>query len=344
MNRITQLFVLVLLIAGCAGTPGQTQVQRAIDPTTEKGNSALQATLQVIYDNCKAQLQDHSLHPIRGKVEPLPDVFLNSAPPLTILNNNAMPTPQEKYAIGRWSAMLDSCNDQANGIELNLSNIDGDKYVKQNDLSRQVDQQDRTLVNSLYNGQLTYSQFARKRVAIENEFNAAWQLLENDRNVTVQEAIARGSQQVPIIPEPAMSGFSTAQMQDHDQDEVQLENHGGTYTVPVRINGRITLDFVLDSGASDVLIPADVFTTLVRTGTVSENDIIDKEIVTLANGSEMTTYSFVLRQLKVGGHVITNVTANIGPTASTPLLGQSFLSKLKSWTLDNAQHVLLILD
>ena len=49
-------------------------------------------------------------------------------------------------------------------------------------------------------------------------------------------------------------------------NEVRLEKQGGTYTVPVVINNAIRLNFILDSGASDVLIPGDVFLTLVRTG------------------------------------------------------------------------------
>ena len=37
--------------------------------------------------------------------------------------------------------------------------------------------------------------------------------------------------------------------------------------VPVQINGAITLDFTVDSGAADVSVPADVFSTLARTET-----------------------------------------------------------------------------
>ncbi len=40
--------------------------------------------------------------------------------------------------------------------------------------------------------------------------------------------------------------------------EIPLHKHGGVYTLPVRINGIITLNFILDSGASEVAIPADV--------------------------------------------------------------------------------------
>ena len=45
---------------------------------------------------------------------------------------------------------------------------------------------------------------------------------------------------------------------------------GGTFVVPVRINDQITLKFVIDSGAADVSVPADVVMTLLRTGTITE--------------------------------------------------------------------------
>jgi peptidoglycan hydrolase-like protein with peptidoglycan-binding domain len=41
-------------------------------------------------------------------------------------------------------------------------------------------------------------------------------------------------------------------------EEIPLKRNGGVYVVAVRINRAITLDFILDSGASDVLIPFDV--------------------------------------------------------------------------------------
>ena len=48
--------------------------------------------------------------------------------------------------------------------------------------------------------------------------------------------------------------------------EAPLKKEGGTFVVPVEINGAITLDFTVDSGAADVSVPADVFSTLARTG------------------------------------------------------------------------------
>ena len=68
--------------------------------------------------------------------------------------------------------------------------------------------------------------------------------------------------------------------------EVPLEKEGGTFVVPVQINGAITLDFTVDSGAAEVSVPADVFSTLMRTGTIRDTDMIGEQTYVLADGSE----------------------------------------------------------
>jgi TonB family protein len=64
----------------------------------------------------------------------------------------------------------------------------------------------------------------------------------------------------------------------------------------------------------------------------------------LADGSEQPSDRFILRELRVGDHIVKNVIANVAPVKGDPLLGQSFLSKLPSWTIDNARHVLVFND
>jgi hypothetical protein len=56
-----------------------------------------------------------------------------------------------------------------------------------------------------------------------------------------------------------------------------MQRQGGTFLVPVTINNAITLGFILDSGAADVSIPADVFLTLMRTGTIRNTDFLGSQ-------------------------------------------------------------------
>ena len=126
------------------------------------------------------------------------------------------------------------------------------------------------------------------------------------------------------------------------QKIIPLEKVGGTYVVSVLINGAITLKFTVDSGAADVSIPADVFLTLVRTGTITNSDFLGSQTYVLADGSKMPSQMFRIRTLKVGNVVVENVTGSIAPIQGSLLLGQSFLGRLKSWSMDNTKHVLII--
>jgi clan AA aspartic protease (TIGR02281 family) len=125
-------------------------------------------------------------------------------------------------------------------------------------------------------------------------------------------------------------------------EEITIEKHGDTYTVPVRINGTITLPFVLDTGATDLVIPLDVALTLVRAGALTRQDLIGESRYSLANGSEEVGDRVRLREVQVGQHTVRNVTAVVNPPASDLLLGQSFLSKFGAVTLDYKRLVLVL--
>jgi len=125
-------------------------------------------------------------------------------------------------------------------------------------------------------------------------------------------------------------------------EEIPLKNDGGVYEVGVRINRAITLDFIVDSGASDVLIPADVAMTLARAGTISGRDFIGNQGYRIGDGSTLKSQRFVLRELNIGGQVVQNVVASIGSVKGEPLLGQSFLARFGSWSVNNDRHVLVL--
>jgi clan AA aspartic protease (TIGR02281 family) len=135
-------------------------------------------------------------------------------------------------------------------------------------------------------------------------------------------------------------GQRTPQMRS-SATSVAMQSDGGVYAVPVLINGAITLDFVVDSGAADVSIPADVVSTLVRTKTLRESDFIGRQTYVLADGSKVPSQTFRIRSLKVGDRVIEDVTASVASVNSILLLGQSFLGRFKSWSVDNTKHALI---
>jgi predicted aspartyl protease len=150
---------------------------------------------------------------------------------------------------------------------------------------------------------------------------------------------ARLSEPSPAVP-PASPG--TLSPPPSVRSDVALELSHGIYVVPVLINGVLPLRFTVDSGAADVSIPADVFLTLVRTGTLSKEDYIGTQKYRLADGSITDSDQFYIRELKVGNQTIKNVAASIEGVKSIPLLGQTFLSKFASWSMDNERHTLAL--
>jgi hypothetical protein len=127
-----------------------------------------------------------------------------------------------------------------------------------------------------------------------------------------------------------------------DLASIKMENNGGVYIVPVRFNDSITLDAVVDSGASDVSVPADVVLTLMRAKTITQADFLGKQTYVLADGSEAPSQQFRIRSLKVGNKIMENVVASVASAKGKILLGQSFLRQFKSWSVDNEQHVLIL--
>jgi clan AA aspartic protease (TIGR02281 family) len=123
---------------------------------------------------------------------------------------------------------------------------------------------------------------------------------------------------------------------------VPMQIEGGIYVIPVLINDAITLNFVVDSGAADVSIPADVVMTLMRTGTLKDSDFLGEKIYVLADGSRVPSQTFRIRSLKVGNKVLENVNASVASVKGSLLLGQSFLSRFKSWSVDNTKHALVL--
>jgi predicted aspartyl protease len=125
-------------------------------------------------------------------------------------------------------------------------------------------------------------------------------------------------------------------------DQVRMEGQGGVYVVPVRFNDMITLNAIVDSGASDMSVPADIVSTLIRTKTITDQDFLGEQTYVLADGSKVPSKRFRIRSLMVGNKTVENVTAGVASVQGEILLGQSFLSRFKSWSIDNESHTLTL--
>jgi clan AA aspartic protease (TIGR02281 family) len=128
----------------------------------------------------------------------------------------------------------------------------------------------------------------------------------------------------------------------HREDRVLLASSGGVLVAPVIVNNSIKLNFLVDSGASDVSIPSDVFASLLRSGAIARGDITGSRQFVDAKGDTSRATVFVIRSLKIGNVEVQRVEADVAPVNAPLLLGQSFLRRFKSWSIDNATQELVL--
>lgn len=135
----------------------------------------------------------------------------------------------------------------------------------------------------------------------------------------------------------------TTQQADHENNNQQLPSAGniikmreenGVYLVPVEING-VWMEFIFDTGASDITISATEALFLYKQGKLSDDDIKGTRQYVIADGTIAEGTVIILRKVKIGSRVLENVEASIVNSLEAPLLiGQSALSRFGKITID----------
>ena len=154
---------------------------------------------------------------------------------------------------------------------------------------------------------------------------------------TIRAALALG-----LMAVPAVAAAQVAPPQGNAPSEiVPVEPANGAFVVPVVLNGVLAEKFIVDSGAADVSIPADVASTLKQSGTMTGTDFLGSKVYMMADGTKVPSQIYRLASLRIGDMVMENVTVRIAAEKTHLLLGQSFLSRLRSWSMDNARQVMI---
>jgi predicted aspartyl protease len=123
--------------------------------------------------------------------------------------------------------------------------------------------------------------------------------------------------------------------------EVSLVQDGGVYKVPALINRQLVKLFVVDSGSSDLQVPAEVFLSLYPE-TVGPSDFLPGSAYKLADGRTIQSERFMIRSLRIGEQEFQQVPASISEIGTPLLLGQAVLRRLGSWSIDNRRGVLVL--
>jgi clan AA aspartic protease (TIGR02281 family) len=142
----------------------------------------------------------------------------------------------------------------------------------------------------------------------------------------------------PFATTPAASTVPTATVRN---SSAPLSVNQGTYMVVAQVNGT-PLNFVLDSGAGSTQLPRTVIAKMLANGSITANDYMGDATMIDANGRETKEPTYRLRSVTVGDITVHDVIVNAGLDPNLCLLGQSFLGRLKSWSIDNQAGRLLM--
>lgn len=147
----------------------------------------------------------------------------------------------------------------------------------------------------------------------------------------------------------AMAAVNPAEAKNPDdirstvsRDEIPISKLANVYRVKVKIGTTEKL-FIIDSGASDVMISSDYERDLIFDGVVSKKDYLSDKTYAMANGEEVSCRRFKLNGMQLGGFTVNNVTvAVIEKKDVTFLLGKSVLDKFTHWSINNQSSKLIL--
>lgn len=112
------------------------------------------------------------------------------------------------------------------------------------------------------------------------------------------------------------------------QITVNMEKRGNVYYIPGKVNG-LPLQFIFDTGASNVYISLTEALFMMKNGYLLENDFGDNAYTQVADGSFVENTEVTLREIDIAGIKLHNIKAYVSNTLNSPLLfGQSAIQKL----------------
>ncbi len=124
--------------------------------------------------------------------------------------------------------------------------------------------------------------------------------------------------------------------------EVPFTSSNGVTKVDCTING-LPLNFVFDTGASDVTISQTEANFMFKNGYLAQKDIVGKQRYQTADGNISVGTVFILNKINFGGLELNSVRVSVVANQKAPLLlGQTILKRLGKIEIDNERKVLKI--
>lgn len=132
--------------------------------------------------------------------------------------------------------------------------------------------------------------------------------------------------------EPINNTDSIAQSQ---RIGIKMHKIGGVYEIPCIVNG-LKMNFIFDTGASNVTISLTEALFMYRNGYITDADLGGTQYSTIANGEIVANMQVNLKTIEIEGIVLEDVSALVVASMNAPLLlGQSAIQRIGKIEIDN---------
>ena len=116
---------------------------------------------------------------------------------------------------------------------------------------------------------------------------------------------------------------------------VPIRRRGGSIMLDGQVDGRLTVHWMLDTGASTTFIPRDLAKAM-------DAQELRRKTFVMADGRKVTMPIVLIKRLKIGNVTVTNLAAAVGDAGTDPLLGKNFLDAFSSYEINNKQAQLVL--
>lgn len=113
---------------------------------------------------------------------------------------------------------------------------------------------------------------------------------------------------------------------------IPIIKEGNMNFISINIGGK-SYKYLLDTGASDMVLNAEMKDYLMKIGVLKSSDFGQSRLYEIANGQKLRLKTATLNSIEIDGHTFNNIPIAIGDDASL-LLGMSFLDKFH-WRINN---------
>jgi len=124
------------------------------------------------------------------------------------------------------------------------------------------------------------------------------------------------------------------------QTTIQMEEYGGVYRIPCKVNGA-KMKLIFDTGANNVCLSLTMAEYLFDNDLISKDDIIGRGSSTVADGSIVDHIKINIKDIEIQGIHLKNVEAVVIDGQNAPLLlGQSAIKKLGKWSISGNKLII----